>query len=93
MASEPHDDNPEWTKEDFSLARPAILVHGAALAIQLVRTAGRPPLAPGEHKERVTIRLAPEILAHFREGGRGWQTRLEDVLRGAIGKDKALKRG
>lgn len=93
MASEPHDDNPEWTQEDFARSKPAGEVHGAVLANQLVRTVGRPSLAPGQHKERVTIRLAPDILAHFRAGGRGWQTRLEDVLRGAISKTPVPKGG
>ena len=31
-------------------------------------------------KERVTIRLSPEVTAFFRAGGKGWQTRLDEVL-------------
>ena len=27
------------------------------------------------------IRLSPEVIDHFRAGGRGWQTRIDDVLR------------
>lgn len=90
MAFEHQDDNPEWTEDDFARAKPASEVHGAALASQLVRQVGRPALAPGQHKERVTIRLAPDIVSHFREGGRGWQTRLEDTLRNAIAKGKRV---
>lgn len=90
MASEHRDDNPEWTEEDFARARPAGEVHGLALARQLVRPVGRPALAPGQHKERVTIRLAPDIVSHFRDGGRGWQTRLEETLRSAIANAKPL---
>jgi len=38
---------------------------------------------PGKRpaKEAVNIRLAPDILAAFRGTGRGWQTRLNNVLR------------
>jgi uncharacterized protein (DUF4415 family) len=34
-------------------------------------------------KELVTLRLDREILDHFRAGGPGWQTRLNDALRAA----------
>ncbi|MGB5734932.1 MAG: BrnA antitoxin family protein [Thiohalocapsa sp.] len=32
-------------------------------------------------KERVTIRLSPEVTAYFRATGKGWQTRLDDALK------------
>ena len=31
-------------------------------------------------KQSVTIRLSPEVIAHFRKDGAGWQTRLNDFL-------------
>lgn len=52
---------------------------------RLVRRAqiGRPRKdAP---KEAVNIRLDPDVLAHFRAGGRGWQSRINAVLRKAAG--------
>jgi uncharacterized protein (DUF4415 family) len=40
---------------------------------------GRPrSVAP---KERITIRVSPDVLAKFRAGGRGWQTRIDSALR------------
>ena len=78
------DENPEWTEADFAAARPADQVHGVGLARRLVRPPGRPAMAPELRKERVTIRLSPDILAHFRAGGRGWQSRLEASLRDVI---------
>jgi uncharacterized protein (DUF4415 family) len=42
---------------------------------------GRPPKAAGEKKEAVSIRLSPEVLAHFRAGGEGWQTRIDETLK------------
>ena len=35
-------------------------------------------------KERITIRLDADIAAHFRATGKGWQTRLNAILRRAI---------
>ena len=35
-------------------------------------------------KERVHIRLDADIVEHFRSGGRGWQTRLNETLRQAV---------
>ena len=32
-------------------------------------------------KEPVSIRLSPEVVAYFKSTGKGWQTRLDDVLR------------
>lgn len=75
-----YDDNPEWTEEDFARARPASEVHGPEFAAKLIRR-GRPPLAEGEKKEAVSIRLSPDVLAHFRAGGEGWQTRIDEALR------------
>jgi len=31
-------------------------------------------------KERITIRLSPEVVEHFRESGAGWQTRMDKAL-------------
>ncbi|MYC67232.1 MAG: BrnA antitoxin family protein [Acidobacteriia bacterium] len=40
---------------------------------------GRSPKA--RPKVSTTIRLSPDVIDHFRAGGRGWQTRIDDVLR------------
>jgi uncharacterized protein (DUF4415 family) len=33
----------------------------------------------------VNIRLDPEVLAYFRATGRGWQSRINEALRKAVG--------
>ncbi len=35
-------------------------------------------------KEKVTVRLDADIVAHFRSTGRGWQTRLNEALRKSV---------
>ncbi len=44
-----------------------------------MRPVGRPKAAV--RKERVTIRLSPEITAYFRATGKGWQTRVDEALK------------
>lgn len=45
------------------------------------RGRGRPPSG----KSTVNIRLYDTVLAHYRATGPGWQSRLNDALRKAIG--------
>jgi uncharacterized protein (DUF4415 family) len=63
-------DTAELTDEQLAQLRPLA---------ELQRRPGRPKAAAT--KERVTIRLSPEVTAYFRAAGKGWQTRLDDALR------------
>jgi uncharacterized protein (DUF4415 family) len=36
------------------------------------------------NKERVTVRLDPDVLNHFRRDGKGYQTRLNAALRAYV---------
>jgi uncharacterized protein (DUF4415 family) len=45
---------------------------------------GRPPLGMSA-KKQVTLRLDSEVIEAFRAGGAGWQSRINDVLRKAVG--------
>ncbi len=45
---------------------------------------GRPPIA--NPKVSTTIRLSRDVIEHFKAGGRGWQTRINDALREWIGR-------
>jgi uncharacterized protein (DUF4415 family) len=46
---------------------------------------GRPPMPSAQRKQRVNIMLDPDIIARLKEGGKGWQTRLNATLREALG--------
>ena len=48
-----------------------------------IRRLGRPK-SPAP-KEAINIRLDPDVLAHFRADGPGWQSRINDALRKAAG--------
>ena len=71
---EPDDENPMWTKEDFALARPL----NEVLAEHGFPPIGRPKAAVT--KQPVNLRLDPDIIAYFKAGGAGWQTRINAVL-------------
>lgn len=45
---------------------------------------GRPPVN-GRAKRQVVLRLDPEVIDRFREGGPGWQGRINEALRKAVG--------
>jgi uncharacterized protein (DUF4415 family) len=70
------DDAPELTENWFATAD---LYAGN----KSVRRGGRPKkTAP---KQAVSIRLDPDVLAHFRAAGPGWQSRINAALRKALG--------
>ncbi len=82
------DENPEWTEADFARARPAAEAlreqFGAKAVAHLLKPKrGRPPKLVT--KRAVNIRLSPEVLAHFRATGPGWQTRMDEVLKKHVG--------
>ena len=66
----------EMDAQDFAAMRPAS--EAAPGIVARAKRRGRPPLE--RPKAQVTLRLDEDIIAHFKAGGRGWQTRLHDVL-------------
>jgi len=73
------DDPPRFTREMAERGRHMI----GDTVIREARPRGRPLKPVGERKEKVTLRLSPDVLAHFRAQGPGWQTRIDEMLRKA----------
>jgi uncharacterized protein (DUF4415 family) len=77
------DDNPAWTAKDVARARLAKDVlpelFGAQTAKAMHKPRGRPPAEVV--KDRITIRLSPDVTAAFRASGDGWQTRIDAALK------------
>ncbi len=82
ITPEEYEEMPELTDEDFE--RADMYIGG-----KLVRR-GRPP--SDKPKEQVTLRLDQDVLAAFREGGPGWQSRINETLRGFVEKRKVAPR-
>lgn len=76
LTKKDYDEIPELTDEDFERGvwhkggKP--MPHGPR---------GRPKSK--NPKEPVSLRLDPDVLTHFRRSGRGWQSRINAVLRKA----------
>jgi uncharacterized protein (DUF4415 family) len=82
--SRPDEENPEWTKEDFARARPAAEVLSKFIGEKATqdlmrRSRGRPPKA--DKKVNQTLRMDADVLEAYRQEGKGWQTRINEVLR------------
>ncbi|EKF17087.1 BrnA antitoxin family protein [Nitratireductor pacificus] len=52
------------------------------------RKVGRPPAA--NPKKQIALRVDPEVLERFKADGPGWQSRMNDALRKAVGLKKAV---
>lgn len=81
-----HGEVRELTEADFALARPIeqvmppefmqmVLAHQAEREADRRRGKQKAPT-----KQAITIRLSPEIITAFKATGKGWQTRINDVL-------------
>lgn len=68
-------DNPPLTGEQLARLRAV-----SAETLAIVRR-GRP--ASAAPKAQVTLRIDQDTLAHFKAGGRGWQSRMNEALRKA----------
>ena len=67
----------ELTAADLKRFRPASKALPKSLAAKLKgRGAQKAPT-----KERITIRLSPEVVQRFRDTGDGWQTRVDAALK------------
>ena len=73
------DEAPRLDREWFERAE----IRDGERVIRPARAVGRPRKAAV--KEAVSIRLDPDVLAHFRAGGPGWQSRINQALRKVAG--------
>ncbi len=85
------DENPEWMAKDFRRAHPAREVLpkliGKKASAELLRPRGRPKATVT--KTQITLRLSPEVISHFKRGGAGWQTRMDEALKRLVRKRAA----
>lgn len=70
------------TDEELAQFRPFTEVF-PDLAESIRRGRGRPPLE--SPKQQVTLRLDADVLERLRASGKGWQGRVNDVLKKAVG--------
>lgn len=73
-------DNPEWTVQDFRRAKP----FAATFPTLAKRWHGRGPQKKPT-KVAVSLRLTREVVEAFKADGPGWQTRIDQALKKAVG--------
>jgi len=77
----------ELTAADMKRLRPGKeVLSGTLLAKLKVRGPQKTPT-----KERITIRLSPEVVQPFRATGEGWQTRVDAALKDWLKSHKPAK--
>jgi uncharacterized protein (DUF4415 family) len=85
------DDAPELTDEIFDRAQISIGGKVVRPATGTLTRRGRPPTGD-EPKQQVTLRLPREVIAFFKAGGRGWQTRISEALLREVERETERKR-
>ncbi|MEA3466119.1 MAG: BrnA antitoxin family protein [Thermodesulfobacteriota bacterium] len=77
------EENPEWTDEMFSRAT---RVEDSSLpeAFKAQVRRGRPPEI--NRKLPISIRLSVDVVEFFKASGKGWQTRMDAVLKEYVSK-------
>jgi uncharacterized protein (DUF4415 family) len=73
-------DSPELTDEQLAEMRPFAEVF-PDLAESIRRARGRPAVATP--KQQISLRLDPDVIEKFKATGKGWQSRINDVLKAA----------
>ena len=76
------DDNPEMTEAEIAELRPFREVF-PDLADAIDRKLGRPKAE--SPKKAISIRLDQEVIDRFKASGDGWQSRMNEALRKAVG--------
>ncbi len=78
------EENPEWSDEDFARAKP--FKEGFPQHYESWKRRGRPPVATP--KVHIGFRLAADIVEAIRATGKGYNARVERVLRDALEKGR-----
>lgn len=78
------EENPEWTEADFARAKPFKTGFPKQYATWKENKGGRPPVE--RPKVHIGFRLAADVVEGVRATGKGYNARVEKVLREALEK-------
>ena len=70
----------ELMKEDFKRFRPIAEVNSSLLAKIRKGVGGRGPQKLPK-KVPISLRVSPEVAEYFRSAGKGWQSRIDKILK------------
>jgi uncharacterized protein (DUF4415 family) len=77
--------------EDFARAGPGQELFRPEVLAQFRNMRGRPPKDEAQKKVAFSIRLSPDVLAHFKSQGPGRQTGIDEALQRVV--RRARRRG
>lgn len=96
VARAPGTDRALTAKEETAWAKAVTVEGGGYAAVRAAVAAKRKPGQRGPQaaptKQLVSVRYSPEVLAFFKGGGAGWQTRMDEALKQWVA-SQSLKRG
>ena len=85
LARAPGKDRPLTAREEAQWSTGVMVNGGGYEAVRKALAAKRKPGQRGPQgaptKQLVSVRYSPEVLAFFKAGGAGWQSRMDDVLK------------
>jgi uncharacterized protein (DUF4415 family) len=73
-------DNPEWTESMITQARPAREALPESFFNEMKKLRGQRGEQKAPKKVPVSLRLDAEIVEAYKATGKGWQSRINDVL-------------
>ena len=85
IARAPGKDRPLTAREEAKWSTGVLVNGGGYEAVRKAVAAGRKPGQRGPQvaptKQLVSVRYSPEVLAFFKSGGAGWQSRMDEALK------------
>jgi uncharacterized protein (DUF4415 family) len=85
IARAPGKDRSLTAKEEETWGQAVVAKGGGYAAVRAAVAAKRKPGQRGPQvaptKQLVSVRYSPEVLAFFKSGGAGWQTRMDEALK------------
>ena len=97
IARAPGKDRPLTSREEAKWST-GVLVNGGGY--EAVRKAVATKRRPGQRgpqvaptKQLVSVRYSPEVLAFFKSGGAGWQSRMDEALKQWVARQSKAKGG
>jgi hypothetical protein len=96
IARAPGKDRPLTVREEAKWSTGVLVDGGGYEAVRKALAAKRKPGQRGPQaaptKQLVSVRYSPEVLAFFKAGGTGWQTRMDDALKQWVSSQSKSKR-
>ena len=96
IARAPGKDRPLTAREEAKWSTGVLVKGGGYEAVRKAMAAKRKPGQRGPQvaptKQLVSMRYSPEVLAFFKSGGAGWQSRMDEALKQWVSSQSKTKR-